>query len=48
MEDAKRDLRHAARLLRRNPLFTITAALSLAIATAADVHHAARVSYTRC
>jgi hypothetical protein len=26
-----RDLRHAARLLWRNPLFTMTAALSLAI-----------------
>ena len=31
LDDARRDLRHAARLLRRNPLFALTAALSLAI-----------------
>src|SRR5437868_80746 len=31
LDDARRDLRHAARLLRRDPLFTMTAALSLAI-----------------
>jgi predicted permease len=30
-DDAGRDLRHAARLLRRAPLFTLTAALSVAI-----------------
>src|SRR5436190_4352314 len=29
--DARRDMRHAARLLRRDPLFTLTAVLSLAI-----------------
>src|SRR5919197_963273 len=31
LDDAKRDLRHAGRLLRRDPLFTMTAVLSLAI-----------------
>ncbi len=31
IDDATRDLRHAARLLRRNPLFAATAACSLAI-----------------
>src|SRR2546422_644683 len=31
LDDLGRDLRHAGRLLRRNPLFTLTAALSLAI-----------------
>src|SRR5207249_11928904 len=36
LDDAKRDLRHAGRLLRRNPLFTMTAALSLAIGIGAN------------
>ena len=31
LDDARRDLRHAARLLRRTPLFALTASLSLAI-----------------
>src|SRR5260221_10133035 len=31
LDDARRDVRHAARLLRRDPLFALTAALSLAI-----------------
>src|SRR6266498_1901001 len=31
IEDARRDVVQATRLLRRNPLFTLTAALSLAI-----------------
>src|SRR5258706_11438746 len=31
LDDIRRDLRHAGRLLRRNPVFTLTAALSLAI-----------------
>src|SRR5437879_3913847 len=31
LDDARRDLRHAGRLLRRDPLFTTTAAVSLAI-----------------
>ena len=31
LDDARRDVRHAARLLRRDPLFTLTAVLSLAI-----------------
>src|SRR3989449_2393331 len=31
LDDLRRDLRHAGWLLRRNPLFTLTAALSLAI-----------------
>ena len=31
LETLLRDVRYAARLLRRNPLFTLTAALSLAI-----------------
>jgi len=36
LDDARRDLRHAGRLLRRGPLFTITAALSLAIGIGAN------------
>ena len=36
IDDAGRDLRHAARLLRRNPLFTVTAVLSLAIGIGAN------------
>jgi len=35
VDDAGRDLRHAVRLLRRAPLFTLTAALSVAIGIAA-------------
>jgi hypothetical protein len=31
LDDARRDLRHATRLLGRNPIFALTAALSLAI-----------------
>ncbi len=31
LDDLRRDLRHAGRLLRRNPVFTLTATLSLAI-----------------
>jgi len=31
IEDLRRDIRHAARLLRRSPLFTLTAVVSLAI-----------------
>ncbi len=31
LDDLRRDVRHAGRLLRRNPVFTLTAALSLAI-----------------
>src|SRR5262249_22734600 len=31
LDDARRDMRYAARLLWRSPLFTLTAALSLAI-----------------
>jgi len=31
LDDLRRDLQHAGRLLRRNPVFTLTAALSLAI-----------------
>jgi predicted permease len=36
IDDAKRDLQHGARLLRRNLLFTTTAALSLAIGVGAN------------
>ncbi len=36
LDDAARDLRHAGRLLRRNPLFTLTAALSLAVGIGAN------------
>src|ERR1700730_11398665 len=36
LDDARRDLRHAGRLLRRDPLFTLTAALSLAIGIGAN------------
>ena len=36
LDDARRDVRHAARLLRRDPLFALTAALSLAIGIGAN------------
>ena len=36
LDDMQRDLRHAARLLRRNPLFAMTAVLSLAIGIGAN------------
>jgi predicted permease len=36
LDDARRDIRHAARLLRRDPLFTLTAVLSLAIGIGAN------------
>jgi predicted permease len=36
LDDARRDLRHAWRLLRRNPLFAATAILSLAIGIGAN------------
>ncbi len=36
LDDAKRDLRHAARLLRNDPLFTLTVTLSLAIGIGAN------------
>ena len=36
LDDARRDVRHAARLLRRDPLFTLTAVLSLAIGIGAN------------
>src|SRR6476469_4430579 len=37
IEDFFRDVRHSVRLLRRSPVFTIFAALSLAIGIGADV-----------
>jgi predicted permease len=36
LDDTRRDLRYAVRLLRRNPLFALTAALSLAIGIGAN------------
>jgi len=36
METLIRDIRHAARLLRRSPLFTLTAALSIAVGVGVD------------
>jgi putative ABC transport system permease protein len=36
LDDSKRDVLYGARLLRRNPLFALTAALSLAIGIGAD------------
>jgi predicted permease len=36
LDDARRDLRYSARLLRRNPIFALTAALSLAIGIGAS------------
>ena len=36
LDDARRDVRHSARLLRRNPIFALTAALSLAIGIGAN------------
>jgi predicted permease len=36
IDDARRDAVHATRILRRNPLFTLTAALSLAIGIGAN------------
>jgi predicted permease len=36
LDDAKRDIVHALRLIRRNPLFALTAALSLAIGIGAN------------
>jgi hypothetical protein len=36
LDDTRRDVRHAARLLRRDPIFALTAALSLAIAIGAN------------
>jgi predicted permease len=36
LDDARRDIRHAGQLLRRDPLFTITATLSLAIGIGAN------------
>jgi predicted permease len=36
LEDARQDLAHGTRLLRRSPLFTLTAALSLAIGIGAN------------
>ena len=36
VEDLLKDIRHGARLLGRNPIFALTAALSLAIGIGAD------------
>jgi putative ABC transport system permease protein len=36
LDDVRRDVRHSGRLLRRNPIFAMTAALSLAIGIGAD------------
>src|ERR1044072_8717317 len=36
LDDARRDVRHAARLLRRDPVFALTAALSVAIGIGAN------------
>jgi predicted permease len=36
LDDARRDVRHAGRLLRRNPVFAATAALSLAVGIGAN------------
>jgi putative ABC transport system permease protein len=36
LDDLRRDLRHAVRMLRRNPIFAVTAALSLAIGIGAN------------
>ena len=36
LDDTRRDVSHAARLLRRNPVFALTASLSLAIAIGAN------------
>ncbi len=36
LDDARRDVQYAARLLRRDPLFTLTAALSLALGIGAN------------
>ncbi|MGH9887895.1 MAG: ABC transporter permease, partial [bacterium] len=36
LDDVRRDLRHAGRLLRRSPLFALTAALSLAVGIGAN------------
>src|SRR5438874_13644730 len=36
LDDARRDLQHAARLLARDPLFALTAACSLAVGIGAN------------